>query len=312
MYLPRTAVAATLGAVVATAALQWWRSEPGAGYLARDRSAYESRAAAAAPASDASETDQNAASVAAFERRLAHLEVLLQREVALNAELRERLESISARLPEGAGGLSAAADGTYGTGSESPPMAVLLPEDPLPDEAETQIIDENKSAMQRALEAAGVDPGTAEAIKRRGDELAMSEMYLRDQATREGWLNSPRFEQEMAAIQEQQTSLREELGEDLYDRYLFAQGRPNRIIVNDVMFHSVAEQVGLKPGDLITRYGDAFLFAPDELVAQTQGGPAGEMVKLEVNRAGSRFEVEVPRGPLGLRIGPAQDHPDSG
>lgn len=174
-----------------------------------------------------------------------------------------------------------------------------------------QTVDYSKSAMQRALEAAGLDAETAEGIKLHGDQLAMTEMYLRDQATREGWLDSQRFREEMEAIDEQRTSIRDDLGDDGYDRYLFALGHTNRVIVNDVMFDSVAEDVGLQTGDLIISYGETRVFAPDELSSQTRAGTAGDPITVEVVRNGKRFDVEVPRGPLGVRIGVAQDDPDA-
>jgi hypothetical protein len=33
---------------------------------------------------------------------------------------------------------------------------------------------------------------------------------------------------------------------------------------------------------------------------------------LDVLRNGERLEIDVPRGPLGVRIGPAQDVPEAG
>lgn len=238
---------------------------------------------------------------AAVSERISRLEARLDEEVNRTAALRQQLDAMSAMLESLRSGAQNGEDPH--SGAEAATFAAAAAPQP--------VIDGNKSAMQRALEAAGLDASTAEEIKRRGDQLAMTEVYLRDQATREGWLDSPRYSEEMAAIEAQRTSLRDELGDDTYDRYLFAQGRTNRVIVDDVMFQSVAEDVGLKSGDLIVRYDDTFLFSPDELVTQTHNGPIGETVTLEVVRAGVRFEVEVPRGPLGLRIGAAQDDPDA-
>jgi len=173
-------------------------------------------------------------------------------------------------------------------------------------------VDVSLSPTERALIAAGVDTAVAEDIKRRGDELALAEMYLRDQAQRENWINTPRFTEELAAIQSQQTSIRDEVGDAAYDGYLFALGRPNRVIVEDVLSESAAEQAGLRAGDLILRYGEARIFHREDLVEQTRSGAAGESVLLDVMRNGERVVVEVPRGPLGVRIGAAQDYPEAG
>ena len=170
-------------------------------------------------------------------------------------------------------------------------------------------VDYSKSAMERALAAAGLDPGSAEDIKRRSDDLTMQEMELRDRATREQWLDTPRFTEEMAAIDAQKPSIRNEIGDEAYDRYLYAMGQPNRVRVDDVMLDSPAEQAGLQSGDMILSYGDARIFAPGELVAQTRTGTLGESVQLEVVRNGQQLQIDVPRGPLGLRIAATQDTP---
>jgi hypothetical protein len=231
------------------------------------------------------------------QRRIDALEARLAEEAAQRGALQRRIDELAAEL-------AALRDGAAAAGSSDPVAAAPPP-------LERQTVDYAKSPMQRALEAAGLDEATAESIKLRGDQLAMSEMYLRDQATREGWLDTPRFREEMEAIEAQRPSIRDDIGDDAYDRYLFALGHTNRVIVNDVMFDSVAEDVGLREGDLIVRYGDERIFAPDDLVASTHQGSSGEPVRLEVVRNGQRLDIEVPRGPLGLRIGPAQDDPDA-
>ena len=170
--------------------------------------------------------------------------------------------------------------------------------------------DYTRSPMERALVDAGLDTETAEGIKHHRDELAMTEMYLRDQATREGWLDTPRFDEEMAAVAEERTSLRDEIGDDAYDRYLFAMGQRNRVIVNDVMVRSAAEDAGLQSGDLIISYDGARVFTREELVDQTHDGDIGDSVVLRIIRNREPIEIEVPRGPLGLRIGSTQDDPN--
>ena len=168
------------------------------------------------------------------------------------------------------------------------------------------------TSMERALAAAGVDPGTAADIKRRRDELALSEIYLRDQAVREGWLDTPRFGAEMADIEQQRTSVRDEIGDEAYDRYLAALNQPNRVAVDEVLLESPAAAAGLQAGDVVRRYGETRIFAPNELVTATRGGVAGEAVRVEIVRQGRRFEIDVPRGPLGIRITASHGDPSGG
>jgi hypothetical protein len=168
------------------------------------------------------------------------------------------------------------------------------------------------TTTERALLAAGIDTATVGDIKRRRDTLALSEIYLRDLATREGWMDTPRFAEEMADIERQRTSIRDEIGDEAYDRYLAALDHPNRVAVDEVLLESPAAVAGLQAGDVVRRYADARIFAPDELVTATRGGTAGEMVRVEIVRQGRRFEIEVPRGPLGIRIAASQGDPDGG
>jgi hypothetical protein len=240
-----------------------------------------------------------------LERRVALLEARLAAEAAERRRLKERLEETAAQLARLAAGAEL-------------PAAALPPADaapaapaPGPEGADAAAIDWNTSAMERALTAAGLAPAQAEEIKRRGDELALAEVYLRDQATREGWLDTPRFKEEMAALDAERMPIRDEIGDEAYDRYLFALGQSNRVLVDDVMVQSPAAEVGLRPGDMIVRYGDIRIFAPADLVAETHGGTPGENVRIEVVRNGERFEIDVPRGPLGLRIAATQDDPEA-
>ena len=241
-----------------------------------------------------------------IERRLKLLEARFAEAAAERHRLGEQVAAMATQLAARRSG----SDETATARAASSPSAAI--EAPAATEANTPGVNDGKgSAMERALSAAGLDAATAADIKRRHDELAMREMYLRYQATREQWLDSPRFAAEMASIEAQRTPLRSEIGDDAYDRYLFALGQANRVRVDDVLQQSPAAEAGLQAGDLIVRYGDARLFAPGELVDETRNGTAGEAVRLEVIRNGARFEVEVPRGPLGLRVVATQGTPAS-
>ena len=240
------------------------------------------------------------------EGRLRLLETGISAAVAEQHRLAEELAAIQTQLAMRSNGAD-----------ENATAAIASPAPPATSEVTTDVAvkevgsDSAKSAMVRALETAGLDPATAADIKRRHDEIALNEIYLRDQATREQWLNGPRFAEEMAAIDAERTPIRAEIGDDAYDRYLFALGETNRVRVDDVLVQSPAAQVGLQAGDLILRYGDVRLFTPGELVDETRSGTAGEVVRLMVNRNGERFEVEVPRGPLGLRVAAAHGAPEA-
>ncbi len=79
-------------------------------------------------------------------------------------------------------------------------------------------------------------------------------------------MDTPRFAEEMADIERQRTSIRDEIGDEAYDRYLAALDHPNRVAVDEVLLESPAAAAGLQAGDVVRRYADARIFAPNELV----------------------------------------------
>jgi hypothetical protein len=245
-----------------------------------------------------------------LERRLE----LLAAKLAAEAEERRRLEG---QLE----GLATELAALRGGGHETPRAVASKPEPaaaaPAPQAAPSGAADpapiyDASTAMQHALVAAGIDTTTATEIRRRRDELSLSEIYLRNQAEREGWLDTPDFAAKMAEIDRQRTSIRDEIGDEAYDRYLTALDHPNRVAVNEVMLESPAAAAGMQAGDVVLRYGDTRIFAPGELVTATRSGTAGETVRMEIIRQGQRFEIEVPRGPLGVSIAASRGDPGEG
>lgn len=161
-----------------------------------------------------------------------------------------------------------------------------------------------------ALVAAGVDPVMAEDLVLNEAQRSLERLSLRDQAIREGWVGTAQYREELSRINADERSLREEIGDDTYDRYLYATGADNRVKVDSVIPGSVAEIAGLQAGDLIESYADERLFDFSELRNKTTEGEYGEQVAVQVRRAGRVIETWVPRGPLGVtldsaRVGPA-------
>ena len=161
------------------------------------------------------------------------------------------------------------------------------------------------------LLAAGFRPDDVERFRARLDEIELSRLYLRDQAAREGWLDTPRFREESLALGREFLGLRDEFDESLYDWALFSTGHPNRVAVTEVLSGSAAESAGLRSGDVIVRYDDRLVLSPTELRDATTGGREGELVSVEVQRAEdpAPLRLFVPRGPLGVRMTPTSVAP---
>lgn len=153
-----------------------------------------------------------------------------------------------------------------------------------------------------ALITAGVPADYAGELAQRLNQRAMDLLYLRDQAIREDWIDTPRYREEAQTLRSSTTSLREELGADAYDRYLYASGQPNRVIVSSVIGSSPAELAGLQNGDRIVSYDGNRIFSPNDLRnATTQSQPEDQVV-MQVDRGGQIVEYFLPAGPIGVHL----------
>lgn len=160
-----------------------------------------------------------------------------------------------------------------------------------------------------ALVSAGVPIDTAEELLWRRGQVSLQRLELRDQAIREGWLNSDRYRQELQRINAQRVSLRDEVGPDAYDRFLYETGVDNRVRVDAVIPGSAGDQNGLLPGDVVERYADAPIFDARDLRSATSNGERGELVPVQVRRDGGLVEVWLPRGPIGIQLDSARVEP---
>jgi hypothetical protein len=150
--------------------------------------------------------------------------------------------------------------------------------------------------LERLL-AAGFSADRAEWITRRAEELRMQALQAQYEARREG---TPFVAG--AALSGEQT-LRTELGEGDYERYLQAVGRPTSVSVRGVLASSPAEQAGLEPGDEVVTYGGERVFDLRDLNRLTLEGSPGEPVVVDVLRDGQRLQLVLPRGPVGITAG---------
>jgi len=148
----------------------------------------------------------------------------------------------------------------------------------------------------------GLDTAQTEQLQQRAESIEMEQLFLRNEAIREGWMSTEKYFIESQQLQNSANTTREALGEQNYDLYLFKLGTPNRVFVQSVIANSPAEKAGLQAGDVIYRYGDDRIFNWSDLTTATTQGEASETVRLEAERAGERFEIYLPRGPLGIRL----------
>lgn len=212
---------------------------------------------------------------------------LLDREVEERLVLQEQVDALEERL--------ANLEGSAGPEARSP--------DRNPAESRG-IVDPDgpRELTESALLAAGFSASEAEYYRRRYDEVAMAQLYLRDQAEREGWLRTPRYYQALRDARQGLDSLRAEMDDDSYSRFLYALGQPNQVTIRRVLTGSAAEAAGLEPGDVVLRYDGARVYAVPDLRRSVRSGESGDTVAVDILRGGNRIQTYLPRGPLGISM----------
>jgi len=227
----------------------------------------------------------------ALAREVARLEADLgarshesEEQIAELARLRAQLAALEATAPVGSGPPAPAP-----TVPEPPREAIARPIPAPPPEV--------PGLDGAALLASGLDPGEADLVREAWLRAESGRREIEARARAEGWANSYRHARELRDIDDR---LRRELDERGYDGLLYATGRPNRLVVQEVMRGSPAQRAGLRPGDRILRYDGERVFSSAELHAASLDRKGEGTVQLEVERDGSRVSLEVPRRPLGV------------
>jgi hypothetical protein len=154
--------------------------------------------------------------------------------------------------------------------------------------------------IDQRLAAAGFTPEEVAYLRRRQAEDQMLQIDFDDRARREGWIGTPRYTEELAKLPDRGDTLRRELGESEYDRYLYASGMPNRIAVTNVIQTSPAEAAGLRRGDIIVQYGGEKVYSSQQLTELRSSGERGASVAVDIIRDGQPMRITMPRGPMGI------------
>ncbi|MBC8211898.1 MAG: PDZ domain-containing protein [Gammaproteobacteria bacterium] len=183
------------------------------------------------------------------------------------------------------------------------PESALPTQSHIPDNpAHEPAADSDPDTLQDRLLSSGIPFDTVQRIQQQIGQNRLAQLQLRDQASRENWINTPEYYEKVQELSNPAQSLREELGDNVYDRYLFASGRPNRVIVSEVYAGSAAAVAGIKSRDVILSYASEHIYSMSDLQQATVKGHAGELVLIEIVRNDAPFTTSVPRGPLGISM----------
>jgi len=107
-------------------------------------------------------------------------------------------------------------------------------------------------------------------------------------------VNNALYEQE-----QEENEMKNQYGDDEYDRSLIEAGFPNRLAVSNILDMSPAYNAGLRIGDIIISYGGKRVFDwPDLKSNEIEHNNYNDVV-LIISRAGETKELLVPAGPIG-------------
>lgn len=150
---------------------------------------------------------------------------------------------------------------------------------------------------RKRLLAAGYAPDQIDWLVNRSRELQKERREAETELRRRGLPVDAA--KEMAYYYDRDIELRYEIGDDGYEKYLRALDRPADIPVRFVSPGSIADSVGIKPGDRIIKYDSKRVFNLGELDGMTMGKTGGSHI-VEVQRDGQMLQFEVPAGPVGI------------
>ena len=209
----------------------------------------------------------------------------LQTQKARQNELAEELARLRLETGEVSPGIIAQAQDDDVTGEDN---SKIYPPDLVPG-------NQNEAVL---LEA-GFNSTDAREIAERLDSIAMERLNLRYELAGED-IDRREYRESLTNLPSTRELLQNTYGDDAYDRYLYATGRSNRLVVNEVYKGSPAENIGLLPGDMVISWDNQRVYSSRDLMSIATNNKSNDSVRLRIERDGSQFELYIPWGPLGI------------
>ncbi len=225
---------------------------------------------------------------ARFVADIAELKRLLQYEINARQELEKKFELLSQK------------GANFDSGSQS--FLETESTESVSSDGESDVSTADRGWFnEQALIDSGMGSSQASELKGHFEQLEMERLYLRDRSIRESW-SREKYREAVQSLDSKEGELENQLGESMYDSYLYASGRPNRVSVTSVFPSAQAGIAGIVSGDHIIRYDNQRIYNGFDLREATTGGNAGDTVALEVERDGKTIQFYLVRGPLGIRM----------
>ena len=236
--------------------------------------------------------------------RLAALQAAVEAERAARESLADELTALRAQLDELREQLLARA-----SAPAAEPAASTTPAPAAQAGAEATNASRPPLFDAEALVAGCMHRSEVERLRARWERYELDRLDLNNRARREDFFMKPRHGEEHAALD---AAFRSELGDDGYDAYLRATGKPNRVAVREVLAAGAGSLAGVEVGDELVEYAGARVFSAADLQLLTASGRLGETVVVEVERGGRPLSLRAVRGPLGVVLDAVKRAPEAG
>jgi len=161
-----------------------------------------------------------------------------------------------------------------------------------------------------SLSATGMNTDEADKLLRRISQQEYQRLELQNNIRRNQGAASNTYREQLRELNKNKISLRSELGDEAYDKYLFASQQSNRVKISSVMAGSPAESSGFESSDIILSYDGQKILNWADIRRVTLEGDIGSYTNVDILRNGERMSLMVPRGTLGVQLEPVQLDPE--
>jgi len=153
---------------------------------------------------------------------------------------------------------------------------------------------------KQILVTGGFTEEEANWVNQQQAEIELDNLYRQYRWRRQARENSPESARQWRGQGFTNHELRKRLGDEIYERYLKANGATTAAHVRSIVDKSPAAAAGLQAGDKITAYNGQRVFNMREVSNLTLEGQEGEPILLDIEREGNTIQLSIPRGPLGV------------
>lgn len=151
----------------------------------------------------------------------------------------------------------------------------------------------------QSLLALGLDSYEVDYLRNSFEQYQLEKINTRNNAASQGLSTSSRLTTELRNVE---MRFRNDIGDDNYDKVLYASGEKNRLEISDMIDGSSGHNSGILPGDIIHSYGGERIFDPNTLYLKTKNGTDLESVEIVIERDGELISLLATGGRLGAKI----------